>query len=144
MWEERAVLIHYTLADSAKSQIDVLRKFAAKENPADVLKKFNQKGALEIVAFKEDKVEKGKNKSIDALAWKSGSLSANELNKRDNSINFFKIEKILPKTRKTLKEARGYVVADYQDFLEKKWIEDLTAKYKVQVTEKSLLDLVKK
>jgi peptidyl-prolyl cis-trans isomerase SurA len=43
-----------------------------------------------------------------------------------------------------LKEARGYVVADYQDFLEKKWIEELTAKYKVQVTEKSLLDLVKK
>ena len=63
---------------------------------------------------------------------------------RDNSINFIKIEKILPKTRKSLKEARGYVVADYQDFLEKKWIEDLTAKYKVQVTEKSLLDLVKK
>jgi peptidyl-prolyl cis-trans isomerase SurA len=144
MWEERAVLIHYTLADSAKSQIDALRKFASKENPADVLKKFNQKGALEIVAFKEDKVEKGKNKVVDALAWKSGSLSANELNKRDNSINFIKIEKILPKTRKTLKEARGYVVADYQDFLEKKWIEDLTAKYKVQVTEKSLMDLVKK
>ncbi|MEN9611435.1 MAG: hypothetical protein RLZZ628_2249 [Bacteroidota bacterium] len=144
MWEERAVLIHYTLADSAKAQIEALRKYAAKENPSEVLKKFNQKGALDIVAFKEDKIEKGKNKAIDAMAWKAGSLSANELNKRDNSLNFVKIEKIIPKTRKTLKEARGYVVADYQDFLEKKWIEELTGKYKVQVTEKSLMDLVKK
>ena len=35
---------------------------------------------------------------------------------------FYKIEKVIPPTTKTLTEARGYVVADYQEFLEKKWM----------------------
>ena len=48
-------------------------------------------------------------------------------------MNFLKIEKVLPPTQKTLKEARGFVIADYQDFLEKQWIEDLTNSYRVNI-----------
>lgn len=46
-------------------------------------------------------------------------------------------------TTKTLDEARGYVVADYQDYLEKKWNKELRDKYPVKVNEKVFSSLVK-
>jgi len=50
---------------------------------------------------------------------------------------------LLPAQEKNLKQARGYVVADYQDFLERQWIEKLREKYKVNIDDKVLKSLVK-
>ena len=58
--------------------------------------------------------------------------------------SFLKIEEILPPAGKTLAEARGYAVADYQDFLESKWIEDLRKEYEVKLNEDVLKSLIKK
>jgi peptidyl-prolyl cis-trans isomerase SurA len=44
-------------------------------------------------------------------------------------------KKIIPISQKTLQEARGLVIADYQDELEKRWIEELRSKYKVEINE---------
>ena len=50
----------------------------------------------------------------------------------DNN-KFYKIEELVPPTQKTLKEARGYVVADYQDRLDEQWIQQLRKEYKVDI-----------
>jgi peptidyl-prolyl cis-trans isomerase SurA len=55
-----------------------------------------------------------------------------------------KIESVTPATSKTLEEARGYVVADYQDQLEKDLISTLRKEYKVEIDENVLKGLVKK
>lgn len=141
MWKERAEVIFYALSDSAKTEIEALRKYAAKNTPQDVLKKFNKK--REIVSYRQEIMEKGRNKVVDAIGFKVKSLSEVEINKKDNSLNFLKIEKVLPPTQKTLKEARGFVIADYQDFLEKQWIENLTNSYRVNVDRNVLNSLVK-
>lgn len=141
MWKERAEVIFYALADSAKTEIEALRKYATKNTPQDVLKKFNKK--REIVSFRQEIMEKGRNKVVDAIGFKPKTLSEVEINKKDNSLNFLKIEKVLPPTQKTLKEARGFVIADYQDFLEKQWIEDLTNSYRVNIDRNVLNSLVK-
>ncbi|MCB9046700.1 MAG: peptidylprolyl isomerase [Chitinophagales bacterium] len=44
---------------------------------------------------------------------------------------------------KTLDEARGYVIAEYQDYLEKTWNEQLRKKYPMTVNEKVFDDMVK-
>lgn len=46
-------------------------------------------------------------------------------------------------TTKTLEEARGYVVADYQDNLEKEWNKELKAKYPVKLNDKVFKTLIK-
>lgn len=101
----------------------------------------NKKG--EVVKHAEKTYEKGKNDVLDALPWKVGSLSAVETNKRDKSLNFMKIEKVIAPMPKQLKEARGYVVADYQDYLEKQWVKELKAAYKVEINKDVFESLVK-
>ncbi len=45
---------------------------------------------------------------------------------------------------KTLEEARGYVVAEYQDFLEKQWNEKMRRDYPMKVNDKVFESMVKK
>lgn len=141
-WDDRAVVSIYTLADTFKSEINDLRALAAKKPANEVLEKFNKKS--EKATVREEVYEKGRNKVVDALDWKPGSLSAVETSKKDNSLNFMKIEKILPRSQKELKDSRGYVVADYQDYLEKQWVEELRKMYKVTVNKEVLQSLIQK
>jgi peptidyl-prolyl cis-trans isomerase SurA len=81
---------------------------------------------------------------VDKMEWKVGAVSAVEQSKRDKSYNYYKLEKLLPPGQKSLQEARGYVVADYQDYLEKRWLESLRKEYKVKMNEKVFNSMVKK
>ena len=136
-WEERASLIYYTVSDSAKADSMKIRKYAVKHTPQEVLKKFNKK--KEVVKYREETLERGKGKVLDTSIWQQGKVVSNGV----DNLNFIKIEKIIPKTPKELKDARGYVVADYQEFLEKAWMDELMAKYKVQVNQDVLKSLIK-
>jgi peptidyl-prolyl cis-trans isomerase SurA len=142
-WEPRAVVSQYSLVDSAKDQLNQIREYAAKNPPQKVLEKFNP-GPEVILTMQERKYERGRNELLDRMEWKVGELSVVEISKRDRSASFLKIEELLPASPKSLQEARGYVVADYQDFLEKKWLEDLMKTYKIKVNEKVFNSLVKK
>lgn len=96
--------------------------------------KFN-KGEKPLITTREILYEHGKNTAVDQMAWKEGTLSYSEEDKRNNGWNFLKIEEVLPPTAKTLDEARGYVIADYQDKLEQEWIKELSATYKIKVNQ---------
>ncbi len=141
-WEERAEVNMYSLKDEAKDQIEKLRTLVTKKKYDKVLKKMNEK--TEVLSVQPFKFERGKNKSLDAIGnWSEGALSAIEADKRANTLTFYKIEKIIPATVKTLAEARGYVVADYQEFLEKKWLSDLEKNYEVKTNKMAIESIIK-
>ena len=48
----------------------------------------------------------------------------------------------VPPTAKSLEEARGQVIASYQDHLEKQWVEELRSKYTVEINEEVLYGLI--
>ena len=141
-WGRRAMVSTYTLNDAAHLS-DKIEKFVQKSSPKAVLSKYNKDGRT-LVSHQETIVEKGRNKQIDALAWKVGTLSKMEMDRKNKKITFMKIEKIIEPTPKKLSEARGYVVADYQDFLEKQWLSELKKAYKVQVNKKVFKRLIKR
>ena len=78
----------------------------------------------------------------------------NIIDQADSSLNFFELQelstpifydddnklvfvsKVIAVQNKQLDEAKGQITADYQDYLEKQWIEVLRKKYTVVINEK--------
>jgi len=143
MWKERAEVSFYTVKKEEAIHFEKVMKMAATKDTKEVLAKMNKPDHT-IVTVRKETYEKGKNKLLDAMQWKAGNISAPEKSKRDNSQNFMKIEKVMEPTEKTISEARGYIVADYQDYLEKEWIQELERTYEVKVNEKVLKKIIKK
>lgn len=143
-WNERAVSTRYTLKASAKDQIAQIRDFAKTHKKNEVLVRFN-KDDNEIISAEEITIEKGKSPEASQLGlqWKQGQITNTTLNSTTNDIEFFKIEKILPVSPKALDESKGYIIADYQDFLEKEWVDSLKKKYPVQITKNIFEGLIK-
>lgn len=142
-WDQRAVINQYTIVERATDQLEQIRDFTKSHAPSAALDKFNPADGDKILSVQEKTYERGRNETLDKMAWEVGKLSPNELDKRSKATSFFKIEEVLPPGQKSLQEARGYVVADYQDFLEKKWLEELKKTYKVKVNEKVFNGMVK-
>jgi peptidyl-prolyl cis-trans isomerase SurA len=67
------------------------------------------------------------------MEWKKGVMKT-YTDKGKNHVIY--INGILKPQIKQLKESRGLVTADYQNVLEKQWIEELRAKYPVTIDEK--------
>ncbi|MBL7826503.1 MAG: peptidylprolyl isomerase [Saprospiraceae bacterium] len=141
-WDERARVSIYSLKTDDTKIIDNVRAFAASNPSAAVVKKFNTPDN-ELVTVIEKSYERNKNKELGQL-WKTGDMTDSKIDPGTKTSSFQKIEEIMPPTGKTLAEARGYAVADYQDYLEKKWIEDLRKEYPVKVSEEVLKGLIKK
>jgi peptidyl-prolyl cis-trans isomerase SurA len=139
-WDERARVNIFTVkSDDPKLLLDI-REMAAKKPTADVLKKFNKKG--EVVVVMERIYEKGKNKDLEGT-WKANALTGAKTDAGTKTATFLKIEEIIRPTPKALNEARGYAVAEYQDYLEKQWIERLRQEYKVEINRPVLESMIK-
>ncbi len=141
MWEERAEVSFFSLKSEKANLLDKVMDMTKEKSTEAVLAKINKKE--KVLTTRKETYERGKNEVVDAMTWEAGQLSAMEVSKRDNSLNFLKIEKILPPSEKTLDEARGYIVADYQDYLEKNWVQELAQEYKTTVNDKVFKRLVK-
>jgi peptidyl-prolyl cis-trans isomerase SurA len=139
-WRDRAKVTTYTVRSADKKLTDKIKKSAKKLN-ADALKELYNKDNA-ILQSTEAIYEKGKNKELDDLKWKPGTVSNGYV--KEGSFYFTKIESVNPATNKTLDEARGYIVADYQDELEKNLIKGLRESFKVEVKQDVFKGLIKK
>lgn len=71
-------------------------------------------------------------------------ITANVKNESDNSVSFAYIIKIYrDREPRNFDDARGFVINDYQGFLEDKWITDLKKKYPVKINEAVVSSLSK-
>ena len=143
MWDERADVSFYTIKSDDAKLVKKVRDYAAEKPAAEVLKKFNKKGENDVVAVLDRTYEKGKNKDLDNM-WKSGTMGELKTDAGTKTASFIKVENIIPPSPKALADARGYAVADYQDYLEKQWVEELRKEYKVDVKTDVLNALVRK
>jgi peptidyl-prolyl cis-trans isomerase SurA len=141
MWAERARTSLYTLKTIDPKTVEAVRKMAQTKPAAEVLEKFNKKE--ETLTVLEKRYEKGKNKDLGDL-WSAGAMTDSKIDQGTKTAVFYKIEAIEPPTQKALSESRGYAVADYQDYLEKQWVDELRKLYPVKVDEAVFKGLVKK
>lgn len=81
------------------------------------------------------------NKVIDQLKdWKPGNYTL----ENNGRINYVVVESIEAPRQKTFEEARGAVISDYQNYLEKQWIDGMKAKTKIDIDETLVKKLITK
>ena len=92
----------------------------------------------------EGKFQKGDNPVMDKLTWKVGDFTILDDPTGKGRITYAVINAIETPRPKTLDEARGLVISDYQTELEKAWITELRAQNKVIVNETEVQKLINK
>ena len=138
MWKERLKVYTYScLSDKAKKEA---MSMVSKGKSVDEIKaKLNKKIGGTIVVT-DQKTEKGEMPTIDKLWDKKGVVDiANE----NNTFKFYVVDGVVAPEPKSLKEAKGLVTSDYQNYLEKEWIKSLREKYPVKVNEETVKTLFK-
>jgi peptidyl-prolyl cis-trans isomerase SurA len=128
-WEERFKGLVVTCKnDSVREEAD--KFFAADMTVTEITDLLNTKENL--ITITEGAWEKGANPVVDFYVW--NGVKPNNFN---SELSFIRGDKISPEP-KTLDEARGLYVSDYQKYLEDKWIKELRSKYKITVNKKLL------
>lgn len=133
IFEEQATIGKYIVNTTDEKKLKKIMKCAKKHSSEKSLKRFNKDG-VEMLEYSEIMVEPG-SKELVGLNFKKNSISEPVIDQKNKKSLFKKVVKISPSRRKSLKEARGYVVADYQDQLENQWIKSLKKEYPVSVND---------
>jgi len=141
-WDERAEVTIYTLKSDDLGSREEIKTMASSNLTNQALK--NMDPNKRKVAIQSKTLEKGKDEKLAKVDWKVGSMTNWTVNPRNKAESFIRIDNILPPANKSLKEARGYVIADYQDNLEKEWLKELRKSYKVDINDKVFESMIKK
>ncbi len=124
-----------------KYQVDFedIYNYAADHTPEETLNKFNEK--ITKISIEVNNIDKD-NQALADIKWEKGVLSPLSVND-DGQATFIKIMEILPIQYKSLQESKGYVIADYQQYLEKQWINELKKEYNIKWKDQVLGNLIK-
>lgn len=132
MWDQRLDASIFYCKDEkvAKSSRKLIKSLiSGKITESDLLKQINI-DSIPVLKIERKKYSKNDNHIIDSIPWKKG-VTKNFTNK--GSLVFVLVNQIVEPEPKLLKEVKGLMTADYQNYLEKEWIADLRKKYEVVV-----------
>jgi len=140
-WKQRGIVDIYTLKSTDDKLIDQVLKLMDSEDANLLQQLIDSKDKILMV---EEVTQEMGSKEFLGLDWKVGAISKPKKDTRNKITTIKKIKKILPKAQKTMDDARGYIIADYQDELELAWIKELKKQYPIDIKKKVLKSLIKK
>lgn len=147
LWGKRTLSTIYTFNNKKYlPKIEKLAKKIAKKNKninKEIEKfktKINKKDTNFELKAVQNKYLQGDNQWIDKLKKTKGLSNPIEEN---GNIKLIYINGEVPPEPKLINEVRGLIIADYQNELEKNWIKKLKQKYKVEINEKVLKEIIK-
>lgn len=139
MWPERALVETITITDQDPAVVQKVMNQVKTKSGQQLIKKFNKKS--ESVRVQSEIIDR---EELDPdLQWMENSVAEPYKPAGRDVTMIKKVSEIIAPTRKSLEEARGYVIADYQDFLEKEWVASLKDMYEVKVNEEVLSSIIK-
>ncbi len=136
-WPEKALIETITIKSQKDDIIRKVKKLMSRKTSQQIIKKMNKKEELVLV---QGKLVEKENLS-PSMMWKKYAVS--EAQQDQGATTLRRLAEIVPRKQKTLEEARGYIIADYQDHLEEKWVKDLMADYTVIVHQEVLDSIIK-
>lgn len=130
MWEKRADLV--LISSTKEDMVEKARSFLKKNKSVDYIKeKLNVDGVVNIMVnagtFEEGADVLPKNLNLDKGVSKVV---------KDKEYYFVaKVNKTIPAGPKTLEEAKGRVINNYQQYLEENWVDDLKKEFTIKVNQ---------
>jgi peptidyl-prolyl cis-trans isomerase SurA len=142
MWEKRldAEIYHVQKDSILQPLLDELKKkFKKGEVDSEaIVKAYNVNSKLNLRA-EAGKYQMEDEEVLKNVAWEKGVQGPFKVG--ENQV-IVVVKEVLAPTTKTLKEARGLVTAEYQQYLEQEWIKELRSKYKYKADD-TLLSKIK-
>ena len=130
-WTYSADAVIFYCGDDASGR--AFRELLVKDKSKwkEALENFSDKITSDSARFEINKIPGAQKATL-----KAGTITTIVKNKDDNSSSFALIFKTYPTPgQKTFSDARGDVISDFQDSIDKKWIAELKKKYPVKVNE---------
>jgi peptidyl-prolyl cis-trans isomerase SurA len=138
-WNER---YRITMANCTRmDKAERVRQLMTEGKTTDEIKDLVNEGATIHVIFHKSILEKGSNKLPDGFVPETGISKIYKESKNHYSI--INVQEILPAGPKALKETKGQVLNDYQNYLEEKWVEQLRKEHEVIINKRALKKLKK-
>lgn len=139
MHPERYDVVIYTCKDEAvaKQVRDLIKK--GKLTDDKIQETVNKDSQLNL------KIEKGVFSKEEKEALQKANfdtkLPLTDNTTLNNQVVFIKLNQKLAPAPKSLQEAKGPITSDYQNYLEKEWIDTLKSKYKIEVNKDVLYSI---
>jgi peptidyl-prolyl cis-trans isomerase SurA len=138
-WEASADAIIFTASNDSTAEIT---KKKIKENYKD-WQKLTDNGNGQLQAD-SGRFELGQIPVVDRTNFTPGLITASVKNETDNSVAFAYIIKVYPDRQpRSFADARGFVINDYQQYLEEKWVDELKRKYPLTINQTMVKSLPK-
>jgi peptidyl-prolyl cis-trans isomerase SurA len=140
LWPERALVETITINSTDDKVVQKVMKQVPKKSGNKLLRKFNREAEL----VRSQTTLRNKEDMEENLSWTKNAMTPLMKDTGKGMTTLKRVVEIVPPKVKTLDEARGYVIADYQDYLEKKWVEELMKEFKVAVDQDVLASIIKR
>jgi peptidyl-prolyl cis-trans isomerase SurA len=137
MWPERAKVRIFQCENEKIAK--KVRKLAKKKKSSDVIRAAFNKDSNLTVSVEEGLFTREDKEILRKMQWVKGVAEPVSM---DNQTFIIDFQEVLAPQPKALDEARGLITAEYQNYLEKQWIDELRKKYKYQVN-KAVLHSIK-
>lgn len=136
-WKKRADL---TIASCTRlEKAEIVKQYMTDGIDNDSIKALVNEGATIHVLFSSGKLEEGNSKLPKGYMIEPGVSEIFEQEKNDFTI--IKVDTIFEPQLKELKETRGEVMNDYQNYLEGEWVKELRNTYTVKINKKNYKEL---
>lgn len=129
------------VSTSSKETAEQVKEMLGNERSEEAIKEALNSEKKQGVIFTNGVFELSNTKIPADLEMKNG---ISKVYKHNDGFHVFDITSVLPASEKSLKEARGNVVNDYQTEIEKQWLKELRNRFKVDVNQKVLKQLKSK
>ncbi len=136
-WKKRADLSIASCTRMEKAEI--VKQYMVQGLKNDSIKALVNEGATIHVLFSKGKLEEGSSKLPETYQLELGVSKIFEEEK--NNFTIIKVDTIFEPKLKELKDTRGEVMNDYQNYLEAEWVKELRKTYKIKVNNKNYKEL---
>jgi peptidyl-prolyl cis-trans isomerase SurA len=145
-WDER---VRVTLVDAESEKVlnEVKQELSGQDQPlseearAALEKSYTEDSPLAL-QVRQETYERGQPRTaaeavIDQVDWSPGAYTV----ENNGRFYYIRVHEVLPPQLKELDEIKGIVIADYQNYLDERWIATLRQEYLVEINDDVLQQL---